>query len=74
MNDKPTFEIVYDTELPGTPERVWNAATQDTPAWMFPTDQWPDVKTMNKDPLGLPDGGSGRLVQPVGTRAGTARR
>ncbi|MCB5273899.1 hypothetical protein BJG92_01425 [Arthrobacter sp. SO5] len=53
MTDKRNFEIVYDTELPGTPERVWNAVTQDTPAWMFPTDQWPDVKTVNEYPTRL---------------------
>ena len=53
MTDKRNFEIVYDTELPGTPERVWNAVTRDTPAWMFPTDQWPDVKTVNEYPTHL---------------------
>ena len=45
MTDNREFEIVFDTELPGTPERVWEAVTKDTPAWMFPTDQWPAVKT-----------------------------
>ena len=32
MTDKREFEIVYDTELPGTPERVWEAVTKGTPA------------------------------------------
>ncbi|HEY8699652.1 MAG TPA: SRPBCC domain-containing protein [Arthrobacter sp.] len=50
MTDNREFEIVYDTELPGTPERVWEAVTNGTPAWMFPTDQWPDVKTVKEYP------------------------
>ncbi|TQJ35222.1 SRPBCC family protein [Arthrobacter sp. SLBN-122] len=50
MTDNRNFEIVYDTELPGTPERVWEAVTNGTPAWMFPTDQWPDVKTVEEYP------------------------
>ena len=50
MTDKREFEIVYDTELPGTPERVWEAVTAGTPAWMFPTDQWPAVKTVEEYP------------------------
>jgi hypothetical protein len=53
MTDKREFEIVYDTELPGTPERVWEAVTSGTPAWMFPTDQWPDVKTVQEYPTHL---------------------
>jgi hypothetical protein len=53
MTDKREFEIVYDTELPGTPERVWEAVTKGTPAWMFPTDQWPDVKTVQEYPAHL---------------------
>jgi hypothetical protein len=50
MTDKREFEIVCDTELPGTPERVWEAVTAGTPAWMFPTDQWPAVKTVEEFP------------------------
>ena len=50
MTDKREFEIVYDTELPATPERAWEAVTAGTPAWMFPTDQWPDVKTVEEHP------------------------
>ncbi|MBT2553338.1 SRPBCC domain-containing protein [Arthrobacter sp. ISL-5] len=50
MTDNREFEIVFDTELPGTPERVWEAVTKDTPAWMFPTDQWPAVKTVDEYP------------------------
>ncbi len=50
MTDNREFEIVFDTELPGTPERVWEAVTKDTPAWMFPTDQWPAVKTVEEYP------------------------
>ncbi|MET3904788.1 SRPBCC domain-containing protein [Paenarthrobacter sp. 4246] len=53
MTDKKNFEIVADTELPGTPERVWRAVTADTAAWMFPTDQWPDVKTTEEFPTHL---------------------
>lgn len=53
MAENRNFEIVYDTELPGTPERVWEAVTTGTPGWMFPTDQWPDVKTVNEYPTHL---------------------
>ena len=53
MTDNREFEIVYDTELPGTPERVWEAVTAGTPAWMFPTDQWPAVKTVEEYPSHL---------------------
>jgi len=53
MTDNREFEIVYDTELPGTPERVWEAVTKGTPGWMFPTDQWPDVKTVEEYPQHL---------------------
>ncbi|UXM92381.1 SRPBCC domain-containing protein [Paenarthrobacter sp. JL.01a] len=50
MTDNRNFEIVADTELPGTPERVWNAVTADTAAWMFPTDQWPAVRNVEEYP------------------------
>lgn len=50
MTGNRKFEIVADTELPGTPERVWEAVTKGTSAWMFPTDQWPDVKTVEEHP------------------------
>ena len=53
MNNKRDFEIVYDSELPGTPERVWEAVTTGTPAWMFPTDQWPAVRTVEEYPSHL---------------------
>jgi len=53
MTDNREFEIVQDAELPGTPERVWEAVTNGTPAWMFPTDQWPDVKTVQEYPTHL---------------------
>ena len=53
MTENRDFEIVYDTELPGTPERVWEAVTNGTQAWMFPTDQWPDVKTVEEYPRHL---------------------
>ncbi|VXC21225.1 ATPase [Arthrobacter sp. 9V] len=53
MTDNRKFEIETDVELPGTPERVWQAVTQDTPAWMFPTDQWPSVKTIEEYPSHL---------------------
>ena len=53
MTDNRKFEIVADAELPGTPERVWQAVTKDTSAWMFPTDQWPDVKTVEEYPTHL---------------------
>ncbi|MEQ4566411.1 SRPBCC domain-containing protein [Paenarthrobacter sp. CAP02] len=53
MTENREFEIVADTELPGTPARVWNAVTADTAAWMFPTDQWPAVKTVEEYPTHL---------------------
>ncbi|MEC5181223.1 SRPBCC domain-containing protein [Arthrobacter sp. CG_A4] len=53
MPEKRKFEIVYDAELPGTPERVWNAVTKDTPAWMFPTDEWPAVRSVEEYPTHL---------------------
>jgi hypothetical protein len=53
MTDHRECEIVYDAELPGTPERVWEAVTKDTPAWMFPTDQWPAVRTVDEYPSRL---------------------
>ncbi|MGX9902279.1 SRPBCC family protein [Arthrobacter sp. SA17] len=68
------FEIVVDTELPGTPEQVWEAVTKDTPAWMFPTDQWPAVRTVDDYPRHLvtrmdgPDGWFNQLehvLEPV---------
>ena len=53
MTDKRNFEIIVDTELPGTPERVWEAVTAGTPAWMFPTDEWPAVRTVDEYPAHL---------------------
>lgn len=50
MTDKRNFEIVSDTELPATRERVWEAVTNGTPGWMFPTDQWPAVRTVDEYP------------------------
>jgi hypothetical protein len=41
MNENGSFEIVVDTIVGGAPERVWEAVTTGTPAWMFPTDDWP---------------------------------
>ncbi|MBD1542179.1 SRPBCC domain-containing protein [Arthrobacter sp. IA7] len=74
MTDDRKFEIVFDTELPGTPERVWEAVTKGTSGWMFPTDQWPDVKTVEEYPHHLvsrmegPDGWFNQLehvLEPV---------
>tara|TARA_R100000935_G_C2748594_1_gene128807 strand:+ start:8 stop:700 length:693 start_codon:yes stop_codon:yes gene_type:complete len=53
MTDKRNFEIIVDTELPGTPERVWEAVTTGTPAWMFPTDEWPAARTVDEFPAHL---------------------
>lgn len=50
MTDNRKFEIVFDTELPGTPEQVWEAVTKDEAAWMFPTDQWPAVRPVEEYP------------------------
>ncbi len=35
------FEIVEELVVDSTPERIWEAVTNGTTAWMFPTDQWP---------------------------------
>jgi hypothetical protein len=50
MTGNRNFEIVYDTELSGMPERVWEAVTNGTSGWMFPVDRWPDVKPVNQYP------------------------
>lgn len=34
------FEIHQEMELPGSPEQIWKAVTEDTAAWMFPTGEW----------------------------------
>ena len=75
MTDKREFEIVFDTELPATPERVWEAVTRNEAAWMFPTDEWPAVRTVDEYPHHLvtrmegPDGWFNQLehvVEPLG--------
>ena len=53
MTDERNFEISVDTELPATPERVWEAVTTGTAAWMFPADEWPDVRTVDDYPRHL---------------------
>jgi hypothetical protein len=53
MTDKREFEIVFDGDIPGTPERVWEAVTNGTAAWMFPTDGWPSVWTVEEYPSHL---------------------
>ncbi|AOT03408.1 ATPase [Arthrobacter sp. U41] len=50
MTDKRNFEITVDTELPATPERVWEAVTKNEAGWMFPTDQWPAVRPVEDYP------------------------
>ncbi|MCA4134406.1 SRPBCC domain-containing protein [Arthrobacter sp. M4] len=74
MNDKREFEIVVDTELPGTPERVWEAVTKGTAAWLFPSDGWESVNTVEEYPSHLvnrmdgPDGWFNQLehvLEPV---------
>ncbi|GAA4381342.1 SRPBCC family protein [Paeniglutamicibacter cryotolerans] len=47
------FEIIHDSVLPATPERIWEAVTAGTPAWMFPTDQWPVARTVEEHPTHL---------------------
>ncbi|GAA1496968.1 SRPBCC domain-containing protein [Paeniglutamicibacter kerguelensis] len=34
------FEIRQESDLPGAPEQIWKAVTEDTAAWMFPTGEW----------------------------------
>lgn len=50
MTDNRKFEIVADTELPGTPERVWEAVTNGTAAWLFPNDGWDSVNIVEEYP------------------------
>ena len=44
------FEIVQDVVIKAEPEQIWKAVTEDTAAWMFPTDQWPAVRTVDEYP------------------------
>lgn len=44
------FDIVQDVVIQATPEQIWKAITEDTSAWMFPTDQWPAVRTVDEYP------------------------
>lgn len=53
MTDKRNFEIVVDTELPATPERVWEAVTKNEAGWMFPTDEWQAVRPVEDYPRHL---------------------
>jgi hypothetical protein len=53
MTDKREFEITMDTELPGTPERVWEAVTKGTAAWLFPSEGWESVNTVEEYPTHL---------------------
>ena len=53
MTDKRNFEIIVDTELPATPERVWEAVTKNEAGWMFPTDEWPAVRPVEDYPRHL---------------------
>lgn len=75
MTDNREFEIVFDGEVPATPERVWEAVTNATPAWLFPTDEWPSVNTVEEYPNHLvnrmegPDGWFNQLehvIEPLG--------
>ncbi|MDO5746009.1 MAG: SRPBCC domain-containing protein [Micrococcaceae bacterium] len=75
------FEIVEEVQINGTPERIWEAVTTGTAAWMFPTDQWPAVRVVDEYPTHLVtrmDGAEGwfnqveHLLAPQGT--GTAMR
>jgi hypothetical protein len=47
------FEIVEELAIDSTPERIWEAVTNGTAAWMFPTDQWPSVRTVAEYPTHL---------------------
>lgn len=47
------FTIVHDGVLRATPEQIWKAVTDDTASWMFPTDQWPAVRTVDDYPTHL---------------------
>lgn len=50
MSENKEFEIVFDGELPGTPERVWEAVTHGTAAWLFPNEGWESVNTVEEYP------------------------
>ncbi|MDQ0260901.1 uncharacterized protein YndB with AHSA1/START domain [Sinomonas atrocyanea] len=53
MTEQHPFEIVQDVVLHAAPERIWEAVTDGTAAWMFPTDQWPAVRTVEDYPRHL---------------------
>ncbi|GAB3271112.1 SRPBCC domain-containing protein [Sinomonas notoginsengisoli] len=53
MTEQHPFEIVQDVVLAASPEQIWKAITEDTAAWMFPTDQWPSVRTVDEYPSHL---------------------
>ena len=80
MTDKRNFEITVDTELPATPERVWEAVTKNEAGWMFPTDQWPDVRTVDDYPRHLvsrmegPDGWFNQLEHQLESLEGGGTR
>ncbi|WP_369046406.1 SRPBCC family protein [Sinomonas sp. P10A9] len=71
MTENHPFEIVQDVELAAAPERIWKAVTDDTAAWMFPTDQWPAVRTVDERPAHLvtrmegPDGWFNQLEHVI---------
>ncbi|MGG5174545.1 SRPBCC domain-containing protein [Pseudarthrobacter sp. J1763] len=71
MSENREFEIVADIQVPATPDRVWEAITTGTPAWMFPTDQWPAEFPVNERPSHLisrmdgPDGWFNQLEHVI---------
>ncbi|UVJ40217.1 SRPBCC domain-containing protein [Arthrobacter sp. CJ23] len=71
MTDNREFEIVFDGEVPATPERVWEAVTNATAAWLFPNDGWESVNTVEEYPNHLvnrmegPDGWFNQLEHVI---------
>lgn len=47
------FEIRQEIDLPGTPEDVWKAVTEDTAAWMFPAGDWESFAVEKEYPTHL---------------------
>ncbi|MEC5149718.1 hypothetical protein [Cryobacterium sp. GrIS_2_6] len=70
------FEIVVEGEFPGDPEQMWDAITQNTAAWLFPTDDMPGVDLVSERPthhvnrMEGPDGWFNQLEQVIEPRPG----
>lgn len=46
------FEIVFEVEMPGAPERVWEAVIEQPSAWLFPTEGMAGEELVDERPTG----------------------